>query len=111
MEGGREGGRRWEGERARALGKEGRREGEGGAGDVGQPGEQGGRRGHALCGHGQRPREEWVGVAWQLLDHLLSLQILPLRLLRLTACLNLHTHHMQAGFLSAARFDKNRPIS
>ena len=40
MEGGREGGRRWEGERARALGKEGRREGEGGAGDVGQPGEE-----------------------------------------------------------------------
>ena len=95
MEGGREGARRWKGERARALGKEGRREGEGGAGDVGQPGEQGGGCSHALCRHGQGSREEWVGVAGQLLDHL---HFLPRRLLRLTVCVNLH--HIQAvGFL------------
>ena len=98
MEGGREGGGMWEGKRARALGKEGWGEGEGGAGDVGQPGQQGGRSGHALRGHGQRPREEWVGVAWQLLNHLL-LQVLPRPLLGLTVRLNLHTHHMQAGVL------------
>ena len=91
MEGrGEPGCRGGEGEGAgRTLGEEGRWEGEGRPGGVGQPCQQGGGGGHALAGHRHRPGEERGAL---LLDHLVILSP-PFGLVGITTGVNLHSPH------------------